>query len=46
MSLTGDMMIDYEMASPEEFIDFYQEAMWGELEEIIRGRKNGINKEC
>ena len=36
MSITGDMIIDYEMASPDEFLDYYGERLeqdYGELEE-------------
>ena len=25
MSITGDMVIDYEMATPDEFLEFYQQ---------------------
>ncbi len=40
MSITGDMIIDYEMATPDEFLDFYyDQAMsqhYSDLEEMAQ----------
>ena len=39
MSITGDMVIDYEMASPDEFIDYYGDdegQYYSDLEEKAR----------
>ena len=33
--ITGDMIVDYEIASPDEFIDFYQKD-YSHLEELAQ----------
>lgn len=47
MSITGDMIIDYEMATPDEFIDYYQTQRemqhYSDLEEIAEKQRG---EEC
>lgn len=41
--ITGDMIVDYEMATPDEFIGYYSELMYpdySELEEKVKRNDN------
>lgn len=39
--ITGDMIVDYEMATPDEFFEFYSDLKYSGLEEkAMRDDKN------
>ena len=47
MSITGDILIDYEMATYEEFMDYYEEKCYSEFydeEQYYSELENKLNE--